>query len=222
MSKNIYQRQTQVVSPRGRAPSGQGSPTAVYSGPLASGLNRRAFLRTSAAISLLAGLVACKPEPPKNTAKIKLEPGKFSTTEEATLMAVQMQLFPADGDGPSAKDLNALAYLKWALTDPGNVEDGDQAYIIKGLGWLEDLAEQTKGDAFASLGQEQQHQVITQVARSSEGENWLSLLVYYLTEALCLDPIYGGNPDGIGWQWLEHQPGFPRPQNLKQGYRSFR
>jgi gluconate 2-dehydrogenase gamma chain len=23
---------------------------------------------------------------------------------------------------------------------------------------------------------------------------------------------YGGNPDGIGWQWLEHQAGFPLPE----------
>jgi gluconate 2-dehydrogenase gamma chain len=39
----------------------------------------------------------------------------------------------------------------------------------------------------------------------------LSLLLYYIFEALLSDPVYGGNPGGIGWQWLEHQPGFPRP-----------
>jgi gluconate 2-dehydrogenase gamma chain len=31
-------------------------------------------------------------------------------------------------------------------------------------------------------------------------------------------PAYGGNPDGIGWQWLEHQGGFPLP---KVGQRYF-
>jgi gluconate 2-dehydrogenase gamma chain len=25
-------------------------------------------------------------------------------------------------------------------------------------------------------------------------------------------PAYGGNPNGIGWQWLNHQPGFPLPE----------
>ena len=39
------------------------------------------------------------------------------------------------------------------------------------------------------------------------GRAWLSLLLYYIFEALLSDPVYGGNPDGIGWQWLEHQPG---------------
>jgi gluconate 2-dehydrogenase gamma chain len=23
--------------------------------------------------------------------------------------------------------------------------------------------------------------------------------------------VYGGNPDGIGWRWLGHVPGYPRP-----------
>ena len=30
-------------------------------------------------------------------------------------------------------------------------------------------------------------------------------------EALLTDPAYGGNPDGIGWRWLGHTPGYPRP-----------
>jgi hypothetical protein len=25
-------------------------------------------------------------------------------------------------------------------------------------------------------------------------------------------PSYGGNPNGIGWQWLEHKAGFPLPE----------
>jgi len=33
----------------------------------------------------------------------------------------------------------------------------------------------------------------------------------YIFEALLVDPVYGGNPNGIGWKWLEHQPGLPRP-----------
>jgi gluconate 2-dehydrogenase gamma chain len=43
------------------------------------------------------------------------------------------------------------------------------------------------------------------------GRAWLSLLLYYIFEALLSDPVYGGNPGEIGWRWLEHQPGFPRP-----------
>ena len=35
-----------------------------------------------------------------------------------------------------------------------------------------------------------------------------------------LDPVYGGNPEMIGWKWLEHQPGFPAPIEGKT-YRDF-
>ena len=31
-------------------------------------------------------------------------------------------------------------------------------------------------------------------------------------------PIYGGNPNGIGWQWLKHKPGFPLPEQGKRYY----
>ena len=43
------------------------------------------------------------------------------------------------------------------------------------------------------------------------GENWLSTLLLYIFEALLTDPVYGGNPNGIGWKWLGHNPGLPRP-----------
>lgn len=53
--------------------------------------------------------------------------------------------------------------------------------------------------------------MLKKISQSRAGENWLSLLLYYLLESLTLDPIYGGNTDGMGWQWLGHQAGFPRP-----------
>jgi len=196
-------------------------PSLLQQGPLASGLSRRAFLRATGASALLMGLMACKPEPPPTIDTSKIKPGHFSKAQKATLDAVLMQLFPDDGDGPSARDINALDYLQWALTDEDNINDGDQAFIEQGIIWLDDLAEQSQGAEFVQLNQQQQQQILSQVTRSREGENWMSLLLYYLTEALLLDPIYGGNPQGIGWQWLKHQPGFPRPPSLNRGYRNF-
>lgn len=207
----------------------KGSLRSDYQGPLASGLNRRAFLKTSTAISLLAGLSACKP----NNAEMKsdlptttVESPKasaqnfFSDHEQASISSVQMHLFPDDGNGPSAKDINALAYLEWAMTDPQNIDDGDPEFIQKGVGWLDGLSQDTKGEQFIKLEQNQQEQILKQIAQSRAGENWLSTLMYYITEALMLDPVYGGNTDGIGWQWLEHQAGFPRPVAGKT-YRDF-
>jgi gluconate 2-dehydrogenase gamma chain len=210
----------------------KGSTKDSYMGQFASWMNRRDFLKTSSAISLLVALTACKPSAPssqtssevssKGTSPENLSTNKnyFTETQHKVIDAVQMQLFPDDGDGPSARDLNAIAYLEWAMTDPQNIKDGDPEFIAKGIGWLDDLSEQTEGASFIKLSDKQQDNVLKQISKSQAGENWLSLLMYYLAEALMLDPVYGGNPEMIGWKWLEHQAGFPRPVAGKT-YRDF-
>lgn len=189
-----------------------------------SGLSRRDFLRQSGMTALLTGLLVYKPVISKTLATDDDQQSetvdRFTNHHRLVLESVQLQLFPADGDGPSAKDLNALAYLEWALTDPGNVEDGDRAFIIKGIRLLEALSRETNGKSFTRYSAEQQHKLMEKFAASEVGENWMSLLVYYLLESLLLDPVYGGNPDGIGWKWLEHQAGFPRPGS-DQTYRHY-
>ena len=203
-----------------------------YPGLFASVINRRAFLKTSSRISLLATLTACKPSFPDSQSRTKVsakaispadiseDDNYFTDAQHKVIDAVQMQLFPDDGNGPSARDLNAVTYLEWAMTDPINIEDGDPEFIAKGIAWLNDLSEQTNGKDFINLSGEQQDKTLKQISKSQAGENWLSLLIYYLTEALMLDPVYGGNPEMIGWKLLEHQPGFPGPVEGKT-YRDF-
>lgn len=188
-----------------------------------TGLNRRAFLRCSGAAALLVGIAASKPQlltAKELEATHALTKADIDSQAKAVIVQVQAHLFPDDGDGPSAKDLQGFEYLRWALTDPSNQEDGDLEFISQGVGWLEELAKSTYGDGFLKLEFEIQAQLIEKIARSRAGENWLSLLLYYLIEALTLDPVYGGNPDGVGWKWLGHQGGFPAPV-LGKTYRDF-
>ena len=56
--------------------------------------------------------------------------------------------------------------------------------------------------------------LLRQIAKSTAGENWLATLLSYIFEALLAAPIYGGNPGGVGWKWLQHQPGFPLPDKV--------
>ena len=172
-----------------------------------SGLSRRDFLKLPATSSLLAGIMHTKPI----FAKLKSTQNTFNKHQNKTMLAVQQILFPNDGDGPSAYDLNALRYLHWALSDPDNIADGDPAYLIKGLVSLDVFTEDLNAKKFIDLSINQQNTALEQIQLSDFGENWLSLIIYYLLEALLLDPAYGGNPDGIGWKWLEHQAGFPLP-----------
>lgn len=195
------------------------------------GLNRRDFIKSSLAISLLAGITACKPnltdssiqKPTKlksNIVTVIIEKNTFSDEQQQDLDAIFMRLFPDDGNGPSANDLNITTYLEWAMTDENNIADGDPEFIVKGIGWLNQLSQDNLGKQFRRASEKQQDELITQTINSDLGKNWVSILLYYVVEALTLDPFYGGNTNQVGWQWLEYQGGFPHPVQGKT-YRDF-
>lgn len=165
-----------------------------------SGMVKSAALVSS--LPLWFGLQACD----RKTANEQL----LNEHPWSTFAAVQQHLFPADDNGPSASDINATLYLKFVLQASDTDED-DKKFLLDGIKWLNDLAEQQNGKPFIKLADQQQHQVMTKIAASNAGERWLSHLLLYIVEALLTDPVYGGNPNGIGWQWLQHQAGFPTP-----------
>lgn len=128
-----------------------------------------------------------------------------------TLSAVQQHLFPAGSDSPGAGDINALAYLQKNVLDDPALDPEEKQFILNGVGWLDDLSMSTQNSRFLELNEQQREKLLRMIEKSSAGENWLSTLLLYIFEALLSDPVYGGNPNGIGWKWLEHQAGFPRP-----------
>ncbi len=132
--------------------------------------------------------------------------------------AVQDRLFPSEAQAPGAREINALSYLKWVAGD-SHIAAEERRFILQGTEWLESLTRETHDRGFTSLNDTQQEAMLERIARSEAGENWLSTLLLYIVEALLSDPIYGGNPDGVGWRWLQHHPGFPRP-NDRNRYRS--
>ena len=139
---------------------------------------------------------------------------ELSSEPWPTFAAVQLILFPDDGNGPSATDLNATNYLNFVLT-ANDTDQEEREFILKGIGWLNQLANTEHKTKFITATPEQQQQLIHKISISQSGERWLSYLLLYIFEALLSDPIYGGNPKGVGWQWLEHQPGFPTPDKHK-------
>ena len=172
---------------------------------------RRTFLwRGGAAITaaaVLAGLpYALRKQLTRETSFVL-----FSTEQAQTVSAVQEHLFPKGPDAPGAADLNAAAYLEWAIT-ASTAEADTRNTIVNGIGRLQDATRERFGAPFASLNHEQKEQVLRYLADKTRwGRAWLSLLLTYIFEALLSDPAYGGNPDEIGWRWLQHQPGYPRP-----------
>ena len=123
---------------------------------------------------------------------------------------VQRHLFPSEPDAPGAREIGALAYLQFILNEDISRAE-DREFLLDGAGWLEGMSEDLMQSSFHALDEARREQVLRKIEQSEAGRNWLSLLLLYLIEALLTDPVYGGNIDRAGWQWLAHIHGFPTP-----------
>ena len=184
-----------------------------------AGINRREFLTQLAMLgTLAASYPASALEKLRTGTGVAVVPEWAGKDPWLTLAAVQEQMFPAGNAMPGASDIQAIVYLRNTLENPA-ADGEDREFIFNGVGWLNDLTQEHRGKPFFELDEAQRETLLRQIEQSSAGQNWLSLLLTYLLEALLADPVYGGNPEGIGWRWLEHQPGFPRPPADKTWYR---
>ena len=180
--------------------------------PLSSSrLGRRSFLLRSGAalatVTALAGLpYALRKELTRETSFVL-----FTPEQRHTVSVVQEHLFPQAPDSPGAEDINAAAYVEWVITTPGLDPDARNT-IVNGVGRLQEASRERFSAPIYDLEFAEREQLLRYLADETRwGRAWLSLLLYYIFEALLADPVYGGNPDKVGWRWLEHQPGFPRP-----------
>ena len=131
-----------------------------------------------------------------------------------TLASVQEHLFPATDNYPGAKDIAALRFLQ-NMMDAPDTDTEEKEFIIQGVTWLNDLSNKVHQKKFIELNSELKEKILRQIETSRAGSRWLSLMMTYLIESLLSDPVYGGNKDQKGWQWLEHIPGFPTPSTDK-------
>lgn len=167
-------------------------------------LTRRRFL-----LQLAGGMVAAVFPWPSGAARIKtVSTGKMARWQ--VIEMVQQHMFPSESDAPGAREIKALDYLKFVVAED-SLDAGERKFILQGAVWLEDIAQKLTRTSFLKLDEARREQVLRNIEQSEAGSNWLSLILLYLIEALLADPVYGGNPDGVGWRWLEHIPGFPTP-----------
>ncbi len=140
-----------------------------------------------------------------------------SVKEEEFLSARDMKIFNSVINiifpkelGPNAEEINVSEHLKNILSDSLLDVDENQ-YILNGFQWVEETAVEIYKKSYHQLSQNRKKKLIRQISEESWGENWLSKLLTIIFEALLLDDIYQINPNGVGWKWLQHQPGSPRP-----------
>jgi gluconate 2-dehydrogenase gamma chain len=147
--------------------------------------------------------------------KRTINPG-LSRRQWKTIIAVQDHLFPSEPStnskptSPGAKDVNAKAYFYAVLADADR-DNEDRILVKNGLVELQDICWKKYQKLFIDLSHTQKEICLKLFEKTPNGRPWIMTVLGYIFEALLVDPIYGGNPNGIGWKWLEHQPGFPRP-----------
>lgn len=170
-------------------------------------ISRRSFIRNAIAvgtISQISLLESCSDEFSNKTLNDK---------QLNLVISVQNILFPRDENGPGAIDFNADKYLLWVLNDK-RIADDDKQYVINGIRWLNESAQETYSKKYLKLTKKEQVVLIQKISKTNWGESWLAVLLTYVFEAMISDPIYGFNKEEIGWKWLEHNPGYPRPSEL--------
>jgi gluconate 2-dehydrogenase gamma chain len=168
---------------------------------------RRTFLKAAlltGALSQISFLQSCETE---------LEKGNdiLSAEQLTILKSILLILFPDDGNGPSAEDINAYGYIMWVLQDTLNRKSEDNEYIIEGLDWADETANELYFLSYNELDQEQKEAIVGHFTKLQWGRNWSSAMIILIMESLLLDPLYGGNTNEIGWNWLNHKAGVPRP-----------
>lgn len=176
-------------------------------------MERRKWLKLAFAgivLTQIPWIVSCE-----NTSidpnKIPVLDGKDILTNEEmkTLYLIQNILVPNDGNGPSAGMVNAHNYFIWTLEDQ-NLPISEKEYFINKLQDLITLSKEKFGNNFNDLPSKDQELFIANNITSGWTQTFLSRMITIIFEAMLLDPIYGGNPNEIGWDWLDHIGGSPR------------
>lgn len=173
-------------------------------------MDRRAFLASSGALLSAAALARLEAFAAAEPMPAPLSGAGIGPEGWHTLGLVQEHLFPSEAQAPGAREVNALSYLRFVMGWQGS-DPAEPRILRSGLDRLREIAAQTAGGTFAALGPSAREQVLRTLEAEEGGTEWLLLVLDYLFEALLADPIYGGNPDGIGWRWLRIEPGHRRP-----------
>jgi hypothetical protein len=175
-------------------------------------MNRRRWLQ----LAILGGvavstpwITSCDTETPQD--EPNLDGGGIFTHEEMkNIYAFQNFLLPAEGDGPSAGEMNAHQYFIWSLSDK-HFSASDKDYFVGKSIEVFELCKEQMSKPFHQLVEMEMENFILKNISESWFESYIARMITVIFEATLLDPIYGGNIDEKGWEWLAHTPGSPRP-----------
>ena len=176
-------------------------------------LSRKNFVKgilLAGVITQIPFLSACKDEKINTNIASNNDVNNLNKTQLSILKDIQLILFPKDGNGPSASDINADKYLQWVISDT-RMDPSEVEYIVNGLTWVNETSVEEYKQVFIELSISEKEELVAKISKLSWGESWLSVILTLIFEALLCDPQYIGNPESVGWKWLNHYAGNPRP-----------
>ncbi len=140
----------------------------------------------------------------------------FDARRMRTAEAACDRLLPSGPGSPGAKDVRAARYID-AVLATGFPSREAQAVILDGLDKLEIRARRAGARSFADASPAQQDAAIRvfetyHTKGVYPGHRWLKLMLRFTLEAFLGDPVHGGNPGQIGWQWIGHKAPVHRPK----------
>lgn len=180
--------------------------------PYKLGIDRRHFLFGMAAVSatlFLPTTITCTRSP------IHDIHNQLTDANFAILSHVQNHLFPSSDHSPGAADIHAAEYFSWILMDTQKDPEVIQS-LRDGLKWTDEQAQLLFEKKCIDLEPDEMEMTLRTLATFNYGELWLSRVLTYIFEALFSDPIYGSNNEEMGWKWLDHRPGLPRPTDTNK------
>jgi len=176
-------------------------------------LSRRSFIKFALASGILSQIpfaTSCINKDNLGEKVVNIDSIDY-TIELQLIRDVQDILFPNDELGPGALELKSDIYLIWVLNDH-KLDPWDNEYIIKGFNKLNKASQNQFNKRFTKLNRNNQEELIARVSLMDWGQNWLSKILTLIFESMFANPNYESNPEGIGWKWLNHQAGWPQPE----------
>lgn len=119
-------------------------------------------------------------------------------------------LLPDSEEGPGALAIKADIYFMWLVAD-NRVDIYRRTKLISGIKQISELAEKDFSKPMQKMSQPELEELIKIVSSTTWGEKTLSLAMTVCFEAMFANPVYGSNPDFIGWKWLNFNGGIPQP-----------
>ncbi len=134
-----------------------------------------------------------------------------ATTTLHTLECMQRDLLYDAKVMPTYEQINPNKYIL-IIFNHSRISDEEKEYLKNGATWLNEEAMEMYKTSYVSLDSEKRQRVLISFSSHNWGSDYIYKILSYMMESMLGDPIYGGNKNGSGWDFVGHIGGQPSPK----------